>query len=42
MAAYFKEALRVRGFDLGAVRPPHRELTQAEKRAFWKACEKIG
>jgi dihydrodipicolinate synthase/N-acetylneuraminate lyase len=36
MVAYYKEGLRLRGFDAGAVRPPQRELTAAERKAFAK------
>jgi dihydrodipicolinate synthase/N-acetylneuraminate lyase len=39
MVAYYKEGLRLRGFDAGYVRSPQRELTQAEKTAFAKAIE---
>lgn len=41
MLAYFKEALRVQGMDLGAVRPPQRELTQKEKKDFRTTCERM-
>jgi dihydrodipicolinate synthase/N-acetylneuraminate lyase len=34
MVAYYKEGLRLRGFDTGGVRAPQRELTAAEKKAF--------
>jgi dihydrodipicolinate synthase/N-acetylneuraminate lyase len=37
MVAYYKEGLRLRGFDVGDVRPPQRELTTSEKNAFAKA-----
>ena len=42
MVAYYKEGLRLRGFDTGAVRPPQRELTAIEKRTFAKALERSG
>jgi len=42
MVAYYKEGLRLRGFDAGYVRPPQRELTAAEKRAFAKGLEGAG
>lgn len=42
MAAYYKEGLRLLGFDPGYVRPPQRELTAAEKRAFAKGLEAAG
>lgn len=42
MVAYYKEGLRLRGFDAGYVRPPQRELTPAEKKAFAKALEAAG
>jgi len=42
MVAYYKEGLRLRGFDAGYVRPPQRELTSAEKRAFAKGLEDAG
>ncbi|MDX9975819.1 MAG: dihydrodipicolinate synthase family protein [FCB group bacterium] len=40
MVAYYKEGLRLRGFDAGFVRSPQRELTQEEKTAFAKDIEK--
>jgi 4-hydroxy-tetrahydrodipicolinate synthase len=40
--ALYKEAMRMRGFDAGAVRPPQRELTTLEKKALAKALEGIG
>ncbi len=40
MVAYYKEGLRLRGFDAGYVRPPQRELTKDERKAFAKALEK--
>ena len=42
MVAYYKEGLRLRGFDAGPVRPPQRELTAAEKKAFAKGLEAAG
>lgn len=42
MVAYYKEGLRLRGFDPGYVRPPQRELTAAERKAFAKALEAEG
>jgi len=42
MVAYYKEGLRLRGFDPGCVRPPQRELTAGEKRAFAKGLEAEG
>ena len=42
MVAYYKEGLRLRGFDAGYVRPPQRELTAAQKRAFAKGLEGAG
>lgn len=41
MVAYYKEGVRLRGFDPGYVRPPQRELTAAEKKAFARAFEKL-
>ena len=40
MVAYYKEGLRLRGFDAGSVRPPQRELTAAERKAFASALTK--
>jgi len=42
MVAYYKEGLRLRGFDPGYVRPPQRELTAAEKKNFAKALDAAG
>jgi len=42
MVAYYKEGLRLRGFDAGYVRPPQRELTQEEKTSFAKGLEESG
>lgn len=42
MVAYYKEGLRLRGFDPGYVRGPQRELTPEEKSAFAKAVEAAG
>jgi dihydrodipicolinate synthase/N-acetylneuraminate lyase len=41
-AAIFKEAMRMRGFDAGYVRPPQRELTAAEKKKLAKGLESLG
>lgn len=40
--ALYKEAMRLRGFDAGYVRPPQRELTPAEKRRLAKGLEELG
>lgn len=40
--AYYKEGLRLRGFDPGAVRPPQRELGAAERKAFAKSLKESG
>lgn len=37
--ASYKEALRLRGFDAGYVRPPQRELTAGEKKSLAKALQ---
>ena len=42
MVAYYKEGLRLRGFDPGFVRAPQRELTAAEKKGFAKALHAAG
>lgn len=42
MVAFYKEGLRMQGFDPGYVRPPQRELTSAERKAFHKDMEKAG
>ena len=42
MVAYYKEGLRLRGFDAGYVRPPQRELTASEKRKFAQGMEAAG
>lgn len=42
MVAYYKEGLRLRGFDPGAVRPPQRELTSKEKKAFADELAALG
>lgn len=42
MVAYYKEGLRLRGFDPGYVRAPQRELTAGEKKAFAKELETAG
>lgn len=41
MVAYYKEGLRLRGFDAGYVRAPQRELTAAERTAFGKAFQQL-
>ncbi len=38
----FKEGMRLRGFDPGAVRPPQRELSAAEKRKLASGLEELG
>lgn len=42
MPAYYKEGLRLLGFDAGYVRPPHRELTTRERKTLAKALEDAG
>lgn len=42
MVAYYKEGLRLQGFDAGYVRPPQRELTSRERQNFAKAFEEAG
>lgn len=42
LVAAYKEAIRLRGFDAGYVRPPQRELTKSEKRAIAKGLEREG
>ncbi len=42
MVAYYKEGMRLRGFDAGYVRAPQRELTAAERKAFTKKLEGMG
>lgn len=42
MVAYYKEGLRLRGFDAGSVRPPQRELSRQEKRTFAEGLEELG
>jgi len=42
MVAYYKEGLRLRGFDAGYVRGPQRELTARERRDFAKGFEAAG
>jgi dihydrodipicolinate synthase/N-acetylneuraminate lyase len=42
MVAYYKEGLRLKGFDAGHVRPPQRPLTDAEKDSFRKGLEQAG
>lgn len=40
--AFFKEAMRLRGFDPGFVRPPQRELTATERGVLAKALAAAG
>ena len=42
MVAYYKEGLRMRGFDPGFVRPPQRELTAEELKAFRRNFKATG
>lgn len=42
LVAYYKEGLRLRGFDAGFVRPPQRELSAKERKVFAEAFEKGG
>jgi 4-hydroxy-tetrahydrodipicolinate synthase len=42
MVAFYKEGVRLRGFDPGFVRPPQRELTAKEKREFAQAMKAAG
>ena len=42
MVAYYKEALRMRGFDAGYVRPPQRELKEEEKSQLARGMENAG
>lgn len=42
LLAALKEAIRLQGYDVGYVRPPHRELGPTEKRNLVKGLEKIG
>jgi 4-hydroxy-tetrahydrodipicolinate synthase len=42
MVAYYKEGLRLRGFDAGFVRPPQRELSPKERKVFAQAFERSG
>ena len=37
LLATYKEAIRLQGYDVGHVRPPHRELSPAEKKSIAKA-----
>lgn len=39
---FFKEAMRIRGFDPGFVRPPQRELTATERGVLAKALQGAG
>lgn len=42
LIAMYKEAIRLRGFDVGYVRPPQRELSRGEKRQLAGEMEKLG
>ena len=42
MVAYYKEGVRLRGFDAGYVRMPQRELSAKEKRDFAQAMQAAG
>ncbi len=42
LVMYYKEGMRLRGFDPGHVRPPQRERTAAEKKALRKSLENLG
>lgn len=42
MIAYYKEGLKLRGGDAGFVRPPQRELTASERKAFAEALKAAG
>jgi dihydrodipicolinate synthase/N-acetylneuraminate lyase len=42
MIAYYKEGLKLRGGDAGFVRPPQRELTAPERKAFEAALKSAG
>jgi len=42
MVAYYKEGLRLRGFEAGSVRPPQRELTTTEKKEFKRQLDELG
>jgi dihydrodipicolinate synthase/N-acetylneuraminate lyase len=42
LVARYKEGLRLRGFDPGHVRPPQRELTSDERKAFTTSMKKSG
>jgi dihydrodipicolinate synthase/N-acetylneuraminate lyase len=42
MIATYKEALRLMGYDLGFVRPPHRELSAVEKKTLAKKLKAVG
>jgi 4-hydroxy-tetrahydrodipicolinate synthase len=42
MVAYYKEGLRMRGFDAGYVRPPQRELTKDEIKGLAKGLKAAG
>lgn len=42
LSAVIKEGMKLRGFDAGAVRPPQREISAAEKKALAKKMEAAG
>lgn len=42
MVAYYKEGLRLRGFDPGTVRAPQRELTDTERTELAENLERLG
>ncbi len=42
MVSRYKEGVRLRGFDPGFVRPPQRELTNAERRTLAKEMQETG
>lgn len=42
LIAAYKEAIRLQGYDVGHVRPPHRELSPSEKKDLAKVLGKIG
>lgn len=42
LIAAYKEAIRLQGYDVGHVRPPHRELSSSEKKDLAKVLVKVG
>jgi len=40
--ATYKTALRLRGIDIGTVRPPHRELTDSETHKLTASLKEMG